>query len=225
MENQTDRPGIALIVRRMLYVAAILAFAVGMIVALGGPVEAKSATVNSSTAAQAGALADVLSDVSGDALADVPALPAVAPAALPEEASALDAPADIAPDTDLNTLNPAAVTGKWIEVILSQQRLVAWQNGKAVMSSLISSGVSRYPTRRGTFRIYVKYRATRMRGPGYNLPGVPYTMYYSGSYAVHGAYWHNNFGHPMSHGCVNLPVAFSQRLYAWAPIGTPVVIH
>ncbi|MCL5997801.1 MAG: L,D-transpeptidase [Chloroflexi bacterium] len=124
-----------------------------------------------------------------------------------------------------NIVNAAAVKGKWIEVILSKQKLIAWQDGRAVMSSLISSGTSRHPTRRGTFRVYVKYRATRMRGPGYDLPGVPYTMYYSGSYAVHGAYWHNNFGHPMSHGCVNLPVAFSQRLYAWAPVGTPVVVH
>lgn len=119
----------------------------------------------------------------------------------------------------------AARRGKWIEVILSQQRLNAWQNGRIVMSSLISSGTRAHPTRRGTFKIYVKYRATRMRGPGYNLPGVPYTMYYSGSYAVHGAYWHNNFGHPMSHGCVNLPVAFAGRLYAWAPKGTTVVVH
>jgi len=118
-----------------------------------------------------------------------------------------------------------ARTGKWIEVILSQQRLNAWQNGKIVMSSAISSGVSSYPTLRGTFRIYVKYRSTRMRGPGYNLPGVPYTMYYSGNYAIHGAYWHNNFGHPMSHGCVNLPVPFSRSLFLWAPVGTTVVVH
>ena len=115
--------------------------------------------------------------------------------------------------------------GKWIEVILSKQRLIAWQNGRVVMSSAISSGVRSYPTRRGTFAIRRKYRAVRMRGPGYNLPNVPWTMYYSGSFAIHGAYWHHNFGRPMSHGCINLPVAFAARLYAWAPVGTPVVIH
>jgi lipoprotein-anchoring transpeptidase ErfK/SrfK len=118
-----------------------------------------------------------------------------------------------------------ARTGKWIEVILSQQRLNAWQNGRIVMSSAISSGVSAHPTLRGMFKIYVKYRSTRMRGPGYNLPGVPYTMYYSGSYAIHGAYWHHNFGHPMSHGCINLPVPFSRLLFLWAPVGTTVVIR
>jgi lipoprotein-anchoring transpeptidase ErfK/SrfK len=132
---------------------------------------------------------------------------------------------DAVASVDLTDGNAVARKGKWIEVILSQQRLVAWQNGRAVMSSAISSGVRAHPTLRGTFKIYAKYRATRMRGPGYNLPGVPYTMYYSGGYAVHGAYWHHNFGHPMSHGCVNLPVAFAARLYAWAPIGTLVVVH
>jgi lipoprotein-anchoring transpeptidase ErfK/SrfK len=119
----------------------------------------------------------------------------------------------------------AARSGKWIEIILSQQKLIAWQNGVAVMSSAISSGVARYPTRRGTFHIYVKYRSTRMRGPGYNLPNVPYTMYYSGSYGIHGTYWHHNFGHPMSHGCINLPTSFARQLYYWAPLGTTVVIH
>ncbi|MGQ9904651.1 MAG: L,D-transpeptidase [Anaerolineae bacterium] len=115
--------------------------------------------------------------------------------------------------------------GKWIEIILSQQRLIAWENGRAVMSSPISSGLARTPTRRGTFRIQRKYPAVRMRGPGYDLPRVPYTMFYSGGYAIHGAYWHNNFGRPMSHGCVNLPVSFARRLYAWAPKGTLVVIR
>ncbi len=122
-------------------------------------------------------------------------------------------------------VSAAARTGKWIEVVLSRQRLYAWQNGRIVMSSAISSGVSRYPTLRGTFRVYVKYWATRMRGPGYNLPGVPYTMYYYRGYAIHGAYWHNNFGHPMSHGCVNLPVWFARRLFLWAPMGIMVVVH
>ena len=73
----------------------------------------------------------------------------------------------------------AARRGKWIEVILSQQRLIAWENGRAVMSAPISSGLARTPTRRGTFRIQKKYSAVRMRGPGYDLPNVPYAMFYS----------------------------------------------
>jgi lipoprotein-anchoring transpeptidase ErfK/SrfK len=140
-------------------------------------------------------------------------------------ASEVDAPASI-DMTTLSAQDAAAVrSGKWIEIRLASQRLIAWQNGRAVMSSAISSGVRAHPTLRGTFHIYVKYRSTRMRGPGYNLPNVPYTMYYSGSYGIHGAYWHNNFGHPMSHGCVNLPVSFSRKLFSWASVGTLVVIH
>lgn len=127
--------------------------------------------------------------------------------------------------TTMHPEMPAMRSGKWIEVILAQQRLIAWEDGHMVMTSAISSGTRAHPTVRGTFKIYARYTKTRMRGPGYNLPNVPYTMYFYRGYALHGAYWHNNFGHPMSHGCVNLPIDFSHQLYAWAPNGTLVVIH
>ena len=119
----------------------------------------------------------------------------------------------------------AARSGKWIEVNLSRQQLVAWQNGKVVLTSAISSGVRQHPTRPGTFRIYAKYASTRMTGQGYDLPNVPYTMYYSGNFAQHGTYWHSNFGHPMSHGCVNLPTGKAAWLFRWTGSGTTVVIH
>jgi lipoprotein-anchoring transpeptidase ErfK/SrfK len=64
-----------------------------------------------------------------------------------------------------------------------------------------------------------------MTGPGYNLPNVPYVMYFYGANAIHGTYWHNNFGHPMSHGCINLRTGDAAWLYSWASIGTPVVVH
>jgi lipoprotein-anchoring transpeptidase ErfK/SrfK len=115
--------------------------------------------------------------------------------------------------------------GKWIEVVLAQQRLNAWEDGSIVMSTAISSGTRRTPTIRGTFRVYRKYRSARMRGPGYDLPHVPYVMFYSGSYGIHGTYWHSNFGRPMSHGCVNMPTGKAGWLFKWAPPGTVVVIH
>lgn len=59
----------------------------------------------------------------------------------------------------------------------------------------------------------------------YFLPAVPYVMYFHGNYGLHGTYWHNNFGQPMSHGCVNLPTDAAQWLFNWAPIGTKVVTH
>ena len=119
----------------------------------------------------------------------------------------------------------ASSSGKWIEVRLAQQVLLAWQGNRVVMRYAISSGVARTPTRRGRFRVYAKYRSARFRAYGYDIPHVPWVMFYSADYAIHGAYWHNNFGHPMSHGCVNLPVAASRAIYLWAPVGTTVWIH
>jgi lipoprotein-anchoring transpeptidase ErfK/SrfK len=110
-------------------------------------------------------------------------------------------------------------------VDLSEQRIYAFVNKKQVFSARVSTGTSRYPTVRGRFRVYAKYRSTRMRGPGYDMPNVPYTMYFYRGYAIHGAYWHNNFGRRMSHGCVNMKVSQAKWLYNWAPKGTLVVVR
>jgi LysM repeat protein len=117
------------------------------------------------------------------------------------------------------------VAGRWIDVDISSQRLTAYQGNTPVFSALISSGLPRTPTVIGRFKVYTKLRATRMRGPGYDLPGVPYTMYFYKGYAIHGTYWHNNFGHPMSHGCVNMRTQDAGWLFSWASVGTPVVTH
>lgn len=121
-------------------------------------------------------------------------------------------------------------TGKWIDVNLTTQKMVAYEGSTPVYSSLVSTGVASHPTVTGTFNIYVKYTSQAMRGgtPGvdyYYLPGVPYVMYFYQAYALHGTYWHHNFGHVMSHGCVNLPTPVAQWVFNWAPIGTPVNIH
>ena len=116
-------------------------------------------------------------------------------------------------------------SGKWIDVNLSRQRLTAYEGNKAVFSALISGGLPRTPTVVGRFKINTKLTATRMRGPGYDLPNVPYTMYFYKGYAIHGTYWHNNFGRPMSHGCVNMRTGDAAWLFNWARIGTPVVTH
>ena len=59
----------------------------------------------------------------------------------------------------------------------------------------------------------------------YNLPGVPWVMYFAGANAIHGTYWHHNFGTPMSHGCINLTIDDAKWFYDWAEIGTPVILH
>jgi lipoprotein-anchoring transpeptidase ErfK/SrfK len=114
---------------------------------------------------------------------------------------------------------------RWIEVRLSTQQLIAWENGRVVMNTAISSGTRATPTVRGQFRIGRKFDRIRMRGADYDLPNVPYAMFFYRDYAIHGTYWHTSFGRPMSHGCVNMPTDKAKWLYQWAAPGTLVVVH
>jgi LysM repeat protein len=119
---------------------------------------------------------------------------------------------------------------KWVDVNITTQTMVAYEGQTPVYSARISSGTYNHPTVLGTYRVYAKYVSTRMKGGTqgidyYDIPNVPYTMYFYSGYALHGAYWHHNFGNPMSHGCVNLPVDVSKWMFEWAPIGTMVVTH
>lgn len=120
----------------------------------------------------------------------------------------------------LGTINTAGEE-KWIEVSLSEQRVRAREGDKVVMEFPISSGLWA-PTPTGTFNIWYKTRYQRMVGGSqelgtyYNLPNVPNNMFFYQGYALHGAYWHNNFGHPMSHGCVNEPLANAAAIFDWA---------
>jgi lipoprotein-anchoring transpeptidase ErfK/SrfK len=93
------------------------------------------------------------------------------------------------------------------------------------MHTKISSGRSNTPTVTGRVKVVRNYKSQRMSGAGYHKPGVPWVMYFYSGYAIHGAYWHNNFGNPMSHGCVNMRVEESEMLYDWAPQGTEVYVH
>lgn len=112
-----------------------------------------------------------------------------------------------------------------IEIDLSEQRLSAWEGKKLVYSFRVSTGKRSTPTPIGRFQINSKYRTNRMRGRGYDISDVPYTMYFYKGYAIHGAYWHNRFGTPISHGCVNLSVKQARQLYNWTSRGTLVVVR
>ena len=81
------------------------------------------------------------------------------------------------------------------------------------------------PTVMGEYRIQTKLESARMTGPGYDLPDVPWIMYFYQGYSFHGTYWHNNFGTPMSHGCINMKTEDAKWLYDWAPLGTKIVIY
>ena len=119
----------------------------------------------------------------------------------------------------------APTAGKWIDVNLATQGLVAYEGQRPVYWATVSTGLARTPTVKGRFRIYSKYRSTTMAGPGYRYTNVPYVMFFYRGYSIHGCYWHNNFGQPMSHGCVNMRSSDAQWVYNWAPVGTLVVVR
>lgn len=117
---------------------------------------------------------------------------------------------------------------KRIEVDLTNQKLYAYEGSTKVYDFLISSG-KWYPTPTGTFHIWGKFRYTKMSGGNplnhtyYYLPNVPYVMFFSNDkvtasrgFSFHGTYWHSNFGHPMSHGCVNMKNDEAEMLYYWS---------
>lgn len=141
---------------------------------------------------------------------------------------------------------------RWIEVDLSEQKLIAREGDEVFLETSVSSGLPHTPTPTGEFRIWTKLRYTKMEGGSgkyyYYLPNVPYTMFFEGSgipsykgYGLHGTYWHNDFGTPRSHGCVNLPTKIAEKLFYWTgPVlaekksvvrsdssnpGTRIVIH
>jgi lipoprotein-anchoring transpeptidase ErfK/SrfK len=122
---------------------------------------------------------------------------------------------------------PPQVAGgeHWIDVDLSQQRLYAYAGDTLMNSFIVSTGTWQTPTVTGKFNVWVKLRSAAMSGPGYYLPDVPYVMYFYGSYGLHGTYWHNNFGTPMSHGCVNLSIPDAEWLYNFSSVGTVVNVH
>ena len=130
----------------------------------------------------------------------------------------------LSPPLPSPTTSPAS-GGKWIDVNLTAQRVMAYEGNRAVLVAPVSTGLPGTPTVTGRYRIYRKVPSQLMTGPGYYLPGVPWVMYFYRGYSFHGTYWHNNFGQPMSHGCVNMRTPDAKWLYDWAPIGTLVVVH
>lgn len=112
-------------------------------------------------------------------------------------------------------------TDKWIEVDLYEQTLAAYEGDRMVYATLVSSGLPYWQTVEGLFRIWGKNKQGKMSGSDglpdyYFLEDVPWTLYFEGAYALHGAYWHDRFGIRHSHGCVNMPLADAKWLYDWA---------
>lgn len=125
---------------------------------------------------------------------------------------------------------PTSVLGetsleKWIEIDLTNQKLTAHEQSpgqdRIVFTFPISSGLPWMPTVTGQFHLWSKVRSQPMTGGSvddgtyYNLPNVPFVQYFYQGYGIHGAYWHNDFGKPRSHGCINLRVEDAAKLFFW----------
>ncbi|MEI6352368.1 MAG: L,D-transpeptidase family protein [Candidatus Nomurabacteria bacterium] len=124
-------------------------------------------------------------------------------------------------------------TAKRIVVDVSEQKLYAYDGDKLFMEESISTGLEFTPTPRGIFTVFKMTPSRFMQGPTpgvsdqvYDLPGVPWDLYFTSDGAViHGAYWHDHFGKPWSHGCVNLSPQNAKKLYDWAVVGIKVTVQ
>jgi hypothetical protein len=130
----------------------------------------------------------------------------------------------------LNTLPQEGVTpNRWIDVDLAEQTLAVYENNQLVFATVIATGLEPFWTRPGLFQIYQKKATELMRNNDpsdfYYLDNVPWTMYFDGARALHGAYWRTRFGYPQSHGCVNLSVGDAHWLFNWAQDGEWVYVH
>ncbi|TKC94731.1 L,D-transpeptidase [Polyangium fumosum] len=121
---------------------------------------------------------------------------------------------------------------KWLDINITKQVLVAYEGTKAVFATVVSSGESGLEdpetsksTKRGIFRIHTKHVSVTMDsdavGEEFELRDVPYVQYFQDGYALHGAYWHDRFGQPKSHGCVNLAPEDARRLFHWTEPQVP----
>lgn len=120
---------------------------------------------------------------------------------------------------------PTITEGRQIIVSLSASRVYAFEDGELVRSVLVSLGKANTPTIPGDFEVYYRVRVQTMSGPGYSTPNVEWILYYHQGYALHGAWWHENWGHPMSAGCVNMPNEEARWFWEnFGEIGTPVSV-
>lgn len=135
---------------------------------------------------------------------------------------------------DLTDTTTATTTTTTKRIIVSRgaQTLKAFEGDQLYMELDISTGIELSPTPRGVFTIFRKTPSRYMQGPlpgitndYWDLPGVPWNLYFNKyGAAIHGAYWHEKFGSPASHGCVNVRPQEAEKLYHWADVGTPVVV-
>jgi lipoprotein-anchoring transpeptidase ErfK/SrfK len=147
--------------------------------------------------------------------------PTLTPSATPSPTMTLTPSPSPTPHWHTPKILPLPLDEKWIEVDLTTQTLYAYEGETRVYTATVSTGKGNTPTVQGKFRIQSKYASQLMVGPGYYLPNVPYVMYFYHNFALHGAYWHDKWGTPTSHGCVNLKHEDAEWLYSWTDPPVP----
>jgi len=110
---------------------------------------------------------------------------------------------------------------RWVGVSLKEQTAVAYEGDQPVYAVMVASGLPGTPTVQGIFRTWSRLPTGRMTGPGYYLEDVTWTCYFYSGYSLHAAYWHDGFGAPRSHGCVNLSPYDAWWLFEWSKPGGP----
>jgi hypothetical protein len=124
---------------------------------------------------------------------------------------------------------------KWIDVSIKTQTLLAYEGSKPVFATLVSTGrdgtnvKGKHATVQGEYRVRDKHIAATMDGDAegdtYSIDDVPYIQYFHEAYALHGAFWHSDYGHVHSHGCVNLSPTDAKRLFFWTEPQLPKGWH
>jgi len=127
---------------------------------------------------------------------------------------------------ELTQISPGVIN-KRLDVDLGKQRLVAYENDRPVYIARIATGYFEGDTPQGEFRVERKqpsrHMASSAEGNAFDLPGVPWVCYISWTgVSIHGTYWHNNYGTPQSHGCINLSPKAAKWIYRWTEPYVPV---
>jgi len=118
---------------------------------------------------------------------------------------------------------PVRPGDRWVNVDLSEQALTAYEGDLPVFATLVSTGARGRGTAPGLYQVMLKLRSGDMQSErwGYHLEDVPHLLYFRGNNALHAAFWHDAFGTPVTHGCVNLSPADAAWMFEWAPPPLP----
>lgn len=133
---------------------------------------------------------------------------------------------------DIMRVDKPAFTGRWFNTDLANQVVTAYSGATPLLIAQVASGRSGHDTDTGTFPTISRLASQRMQADNlfgsdyFNLDAIPYISYFTGSgESFHGTYWHDMFGQPQSHGCLNCSLPVSQWILTWAPLGTQVIVH